>query len=53
MDLYSRLSNINSGMLGPNDTFKHTFMRTGVFDYHCIVHPFMTGKVIVINCFVA
>jgi plastocyanin len=39
----------DSEMLGPNDTFKHTFMRTGVFDYHCVVHPFMTGKVMVIS----
>jgi plastocyanin len=34
-------------MLAPNAIFKHTFNTAGTFDYYCLVHPFMTGKVIV------
>lgn len=29
------------------DTFSRTFSKTGTFAYHCRVHDFMTGKVVV------
>jgi plastocyanin len=37
----------NSGNLALGDTFRYTFDETGIFDYYCIPHPYMTGKVIV------
>jgi len=43
----------DSGLSGPTalttqgKTFEHTFDTAGEFDYHCTLHPAMTGKVIV------
>jgi len=43
----------DSGLAGPNaltsqgKTFEHTFDTTGEFDYYCVLHPAMVGKVIV------
>jgi plastocyanin len=37
----------DSGALGQNATFSYTFNSRGTFNYHCTLHPFMTGKVIV------
>jgi plastocyanin len=37
----------NSNFLGAGKSFQHTFNTTGTFDYFCIIHPFMTGRVIV------
>ena len=37
----------DSGFLAAGETFQHTFVSTGTFDYFCTIHPFMTGKVIV------
>lgn len=43
----------DSGLAGPTaltakgKTFEHTFNTIGDFDYHCTLHPVMTGKVIV------
>ena len=39
--------NFDSGDLAPGQTFSHTFDEAGTFDYHCTIHPSMTGKVIV------
>ena len=36
-----------SGTLATGDTFQHTFDTAGTFDYHCSIHPSMTGKIIV------
>jgi len=44
---YTSAIEFDSGMLAPNAIFKHTFNTAGTFDYYCLVHPFMTGKVIV------
>jgi len=44
---------IDSGLAGPTaltakgKTFEHTFDTAGEFDYHCTLHPAMTGKVII------
>jgi len=37
----------DSGMIIPNGTWDHVFTDVGEFDYHCMLHPWMTGKVIV------
>lgn len=33
--------------LRPNQSFEHTFDATGIFEYHCNIHPTMIGKVVV------
>ena len=37
----------DSGPISPGDTFDNAFDSTGVFDYHCSIHPFRRGSVIV------
>ena len=37
----------DSGPISPGDTFDNTFDTSGEFGYHCAIHPFMTGVVIV------
>jgi plastocyanin len=37
----------DSGFLGAGKSFTHIFDSPGTFDYFCMIHPFMTGKVIV------
>jgi plastocyanin len=37
----------DSGPISPGDTFDNTFDSRGEFGYHCSIHPFMTGVVIV------
>jgi plastocyanin len=36
-----------SATLGDGGTFSHRFASTGTFEYHCAIHPSMTGTVIV------
>ncbi|MDR4490451.1 MAG: plastocyanin/azurin family copper-binding protein [Candidatus Nitrosocosmicus sp.] len=36
-----------TAMTGKGKTFEHTFDTAGEFDYHCALHPALTGKVIV------
>jgi plastocyanin len=48
---------VNSGWLlpkgqenlypGSGNTFTMTFQKAGIYDYLCIIHPYMTGRVIV------
>jgi plastocyanin len=46
---------INSGLLFPqgkgppnaSTTFTLTFEKAGIYNYYCILHPWMKGKVIV------
>ena len=38
----------NSGSLGNSQTYTFTFVSTGTFNYHCDIHPFMTGTITVI-----
>ncbi|MEX2191973.1 MAG: plastocyanin/azurin family copper-binding protein [Nitrosarchaeum sp.] len=37
----------DSGMIMPNQKWEYVFTESGQYDYHCMVHPWMTGKVIV------
>jgi plastocyanin len=33
--------------MSPNDTFEYIFDTPGEFGYHCSIHPWMTGQVMV------
>lgn len=37
----------DAGPISPGNTFENTFDSAGEFSYHCAIHPFMTGVVIV------
>ena len=37
----------DSGLLSSGATFQHTFNTAGTFDYYDVVHPWVTGQVIV------
>lgn len=37
----------SSGLLRPGESFSRTFRRVGTFSYHCTVHLFMRGTVVV------
>jgi len=36
-----------SSALQPGTGYSHTFTKPGTYSYHCSIHPFMTGKVVV------
>lgn len=36
-----------SSLIGPGETYEHTFGDTGEFSYHCVPHPFMTATIVV------
>lgn len=38
----------DSGLFGPGKFFKYQFTEIGTFDYFCIVHPWMIGKINVV-----
>ncbi len=37
----------DSGPISPGYTWNKTFNSPAQFDYHCLIHPFMTGKVVI------
>ncbi len=37
----------DSGFMVAGDTFSWTFEKAGTYDYFCILHPWMTGSVVV------
>jgi len=39
----------DSGIISPGSTFTNQFDEEGTFDYYCIAHPWMTGKVVVLE----
>ena len=39
----------DSGLISPGSTFTNQFDEEGTFDYYCIAHPWMTGKVVVLE----
>lgn len=42
-----RGNSFNSGNLSGGKTYSYTFEERGIFEYYCIPHPYMQGKVIV------
>ena len=44
----SDTSLFGSGTLAPGDTYTHEFDQAGTYGYHCSIHNFMTGTVIVV-----
>jgi len=43
------LDNSFSATLKPGQTFTHTFTAPGVYNYHCTIHTFMMGQVVVLS----
>ena len=41
-------SELASDSVGDGATFDHTFTAEGTFAYHCTIHPYMTGKIVVL-----
>ena len=39
------------GLIPPKQTFEFTFTAEGEYPYHCEPHPWMTGKVIMVENF--
>ena len=37
----------NSPVLQPGADYSFRFTKPGAYSYHCTIHPFMTGKVVV------
>jgi plastocyanin len=37
----------NSGLINPGSSFSFTFTQTGTFAYHCNVHAYMHGTIVV------
>ena len=37
----------DSGMMMPGDTFEQTFEDVGLYEYYCMLHPWMTGTVVI------
>ena len=42
------LDNSYAATLAPGQSFTHTFTSPGVYDYHCTIHNWMKGSVIVL-----
>jgi hypothetical protein len=45
----SNTNAFSSGTLSPGSNFTMTFTVPGTYQYHCSIHLFMTGTVIVLN----
>jgi plastocyanin len=43
----ARDKTFDSGGLSGGDTFSHTFEEKDTFEYYCVPHPYMEGKVVV------
>ncbi len=37
----------DSGSLAPGASYQQTFAKAGQYAYHCSIHPFMTGQIVV------
>jgi plastocyanin len=40
-------SELDSPLLSSGMAYSHNFSTAGIYDYHCALHPFMKGKIIV------
>jgi len=38
-----------SGLLNNGNSWTYTFTKAGTYGYHCAIHPFMTGEIIVVQ----
>ena len=52
MTPFTRLSATTDGAFTPteldtNDTYAYTFTKAGTIAYHCGLHPFMKGQIVV------
>lgn len=45
---FSNSNLFDSGLLSQDESFTVTYNKTGSYPYQCILHPFMTGNVIVV-----
>jgi plastocyanin len=43
----NKKGSFDSGRLGPGQRYTHTFKSAGKKPYHCEIHPFMRGSVVV------
>jgi plastocyanin len=43
----TRTALFDSGLFGKDKSFSYTFSQKGEYEYYCIPHPYMVGKVIV------
>lgn len=41
-------SELASDQLAEDATFEHTFSAEGTYSYHCTIHSYMTGKIVVL-----
>lgn len=41
------MSGIDSGLLSRGESYSYTFEEVGEYDYYCVPHPYMKGKVVV------
>ncbi len=41
-------TSFDSGYIAPGGTFSRTFAKVGVYPYHCTIHKFMKGDVVVV-----
>lgn len=42
----SNTGKFDSGEIAPGDSYRRRFKQTGVFKYHCEIHPEMRGRIL-------
>jgi plastocyanin len=45
--VHSNIPEFDSGIIPPGGEFHHRFTKPGVYPYHCHLHPWKTGTIIV------